>query len=188
MCVACVRAKRGPHEERTLLVPPVVGSWTTTGRGWQGFLYRGDYDNAGLPRLIIRVYPQRLRRRSAVRSGAERNGADVGARRAAQDDIGSEERMAGRLRATARMLAVCLVYLWTLLGELLGGPYARLSPSAFPFRAPTLSVRATPLAPCSSWWLLVPRSPQSHSLKNAPYEPAGTWPTIDIPHCCFGKF
>ncbi|KAG5310439.1 MTP protein, partial [Acromyrmex insinuator] len=59
------------------------------------------------------------KKRDQKRSGAERSGRrgrDTAG--VVQDDIGSEERMAGRLRGTTRMLAVCLVYLWTLLGEL----------------------------------------------------------------------
>ncbi|XP_011689441.1 PREDICTED: microsomal triglyceride transfer protein large subunit isoform X2 [Wasmannia auropunctata] len=49
--------------------------------------------------------------RSAERSGTERTSRHD----AAQGNSRSEERMASRLRGTARMLAVCLVYLLTLL-------------------------------------------------------------------------
>ncbi|XP_036147504.1 microsomal triglyceride transfer protein large subunit isoform X2 [Monomorium pharaonis] len=53
------------------------------------------------------------RKRGQKRSGAERSGRVAVRRSSAQGD--SEERMAGRLQGTARMLAVCLVYLLTLL-------------------------------------------------------------------------
>lgn len=86
-------------------------------RGEGEFLSR---DNAGLRRLIIPIYPQGDERRGA---NAERDGTltfAIQLRRSTGRERGSEERMAGRLlRSTSvRMLAVCLVYLFTLLGEL----------------------------------------------------------------------
>lgn len=86
-------------------------------RGEGEFLSR---DNAGLRRLIIPIYPQGDERRGA---NAERDGTltlAIRLRRSTGRERGSEERMAGRLlRSTSiRMLAVCLVYFFTLLGEL----------------------------------------------------------------------
>lgn len=95
-------------------------------------------DNAGLWRLIIPIYPQGDERRGA---NAERDGTLTFAkplRRSTGRERGSEERMAGRLlRSTpVRMLAVCLVYLFTLLGELSA---SCCGPPIFPFAPRPLS-------------------------------------------------
>lgn len=176
-CV-CTRARRGPRPERTLLVPRSgFAESGGRGRGGQGFLNRATSTiTQALPRLIIRVYSAEVARRSAVRtvrSGTERRRDET--RSAGRQREESEERMAGRLWGTARTLAVCLVYLLTLFGELPPASY-RSSP-CLSCSAPTLSVPSLPLAP----WPLVPLSlRQSHSLKNAPYEPAGTWRSIEV--------
>lgn len=133
--------------------------------GRPGVSELGTTITPGLPRLIIRVYSQRVAKK---RSEAERSGTERTSRYGTAQD---EERMAGRLQGTARMLAVCLVYLVTLLGELPAVPVVVL-PASF-LAAPTL-YPCEPPPPHRSWTLpwcdhSFPLSPQSHSLKNAPY-------------------
>lgn len=118
------------------------------GRGGRkgGFLSR---DNAGLWRLIIPIYPQGDERR-----GANGRHVDVRDTTTAQYRTRARKRgrMAGRLRSTpVRMLAVCLVYLFTLLGELsascCGPPIFSFAPRPLPPSPYEISPQSLGMAP-----------------------------------------